>query len=301
MARDGSGNMVITDLTYSGTVCSQQKAAGVKIVATRMDNILTDIGTALTNSIAKNGETTVTANIPFAGYRVTNIGAATAGTDAARADQVQKGTLLYGGSAGGTADALTLTLTPAPSALTAGMVVSFFAGADNTGACTLNVNSLGATAIRAGRANTVALGARAIRSGEVVHVYYDGGFWRLLGGREGQKTYSPSYSPGGTMTWTETAITAIYEVINGRCSFMVKATGTVGGTPSDQLGISLPVTAAQANSSVACGYVDSSAVKHACVGFLTSTTVATVTKTGSVALTSGAGQIVYVSGDYHIA
>lgn len=50
------------------------------------------------------------------------------------------------GTVGGTADAITLT--SAMPALATGNIINFFAGADNTGAATINVNGLGAKAIR---------------------------------------------------------------------------------------------------------------------------------------------------------
>lgn len=50
------------------------------------------------------------------------------------------------GTVAGTADAITLT--SAMPALATGNIINFFAGADNTGAATINVNGLGAKAIR---------------------------------------------------------------------------------------------------------------------------------------------------------
>ena len=49
----------------------------------------------------------------------------------------------WGGTTGGTANAQTLSLTPAPAAYAAGMIIGFIVGTTNTGATTLNVNSLG--------------------------------------------------------------------------------------------------------------------------------------------------------------
>ena len=51
--------------------------------------------------------------------------------------------LSYAADAGAT-DAYAITLSPAPSAYSTGMVVHFYAKTANTGACTLNVNGLGA-------------------------------------------------------------------------------------------------------------------------------------------------------------
>lgn len=58
--------------------------------------------------------------------------------------------LALGGSAtaGGTADALTLTVGASLTAYANGQIVSFRASADNTGAATITINSIGAKAIR---------------------------------------------------------------------------------------------------------------------------------------------------------
>jgi len=69
-------------------------------------------------------------------------------------------------------DAYVITLTPAPSAYVAGMQVSFKANTANTGACTLNVNSLGAKDIVKGASSALETGD--ILSGQTVIVVYDG-------------------------------------------------------------------------------------------------------------------------------
>lgn len=83
-----------------------------------------------------------------------------------------------GGDAGGTANALTASVSPAPTALGYGDTVTFTATANNTGAATLNLNSLGATNIRKGD-GTVALEANDIIDDFDYTVYYDGTQWRL--------------------------------------------------------------------------------------------------------------------------
>jgi len=81
--------------------------------------------------------------------------------------------------AGGTADALTLTYSPAPTSYVSGMTFSFYAGAaSNTGAATLNINSLGALAITR-RDGTTALSAADITANALCTVTYDGTAFRL--------------------------------------------------------------------------------------------------------------------------
>jgi hypothetical protein len=56
--------------------------ANVKIQAVRMDAEMDGFATGLSNCITKDGQTTVTANIPFNNQKITGLGDATTGTDA---------------------------------------------------------------------------------------------------------------------------------------------------------------------------------------------------------------------------
>jgi hypothetical protein len=58
------------------------KTSGIKINATRMDAEMDGIATALSNCITKDGQTTLTADIPFNSRRITGLGNATADADA---------------------------------------------------------------------------------------------------------------------------------------------------------------------------------------------------------------------------
>ena len=69
-------------------------------------------------------------------------------------------------------DTYAITVTPAPTAYTTGDVYTFKAGTVNTGAATLNVNSLGAKSIKKNNTETLADGD--IAAGQIVQVAYDG-------------------------------------------------------------------------------------------------------------------------------
>ncbi|GIX11609.1 hypothetical protein [Elioraea sp.] len=85
----------------------------------------------------------------------------------------------WGGTAGGTANARTVSLTPALTAYFAGLAVRFINGAAaNTGAATLNVDGLGAVAIRKGD-GTVDLAAGDLPASALVTVVHDGTVFRL--------------------------------------------------------------------------------------------------------------------------
>lgn len=81
-------------------------AANIKIRADRMDNEMNGFATGLSTCITKDGQTTVTANLPMATFRHTGVGDAAARTDYASFGQLQDGKSAWV-EAGGTADAIT--------------------------------------------------------------------------------------------------------------------------------------------------------------------------------------------------
>ena len=140
---------------------ANDKAAGIKVRADRSDAELDGIATGLSTCITKDGQTTVTANLPMATYRHTGVGNASARTDYAAAGQVQDGKLNWV-AAGGTADAITATYSPAITALVDGQICFVRAGAANTTTTpTFSPNGLTARTI-------VKNGAVALVAGDIV-------------------------------------------------------------------------------------------------------------------------------------
>jgi len=84
--------------------------------------------------------------------------------------------LLYGVD-GGSDDTYVVSLDVAPTAYTAGMMITFKANTVNTGACTLNVNSLGAKSIKVDTDADPEDGD--IQADQVVLVIYDGTNFQL--------------------------------------------------------------------------------------------------------------------------
>lgn len=74
MARNGVGTYVLP--------AGQPVVTGTTISSTTHNTLMTDIATALTTSLASDGQTTPTANIPMGGYKLTGLGNATLSTDA---------------------------------------------------------------------------------------------------------------------------------------------------------------------------------------------------------------------------
>lgn len=106
MAFNGSGTFT---RIYNWVV---DKANGINITASRMDTEFDGIATGLSTCITKDGQTTLTANIPFANYKITGLGNGTARSDAINVGQVQDNQFLYLGTTTGSADAYTLSSAP---------------------------------------------------------------------------------------------------------------------------------------------------------------------------------------------
>lgn len=89
----------------------------------------------------------------------------------------------YAADAGSTDD-YAVTLAPVPTAYFIGMVVRFKANTANTGACTLNVNSLGAKTIK--KNTTDDLGDNNIVANQIITVVYDGTNFQLIGASQNE-------------------------------------------------------------------------------------------------------------------
>lgn len=89
MAFNGSGTFNRTDGTRTGaTVWAQAKAALVKIVTSGHDTHDQDLADGLTNCICKDGQTTITQNIPMNSKKLTGLAAGTGAGDSVRYEQL---------------------------------------------------------------------------------------------------------------------------------------------------------------------------------------------------------------------
>jgi hypothetical protein len=151
--------------------------ANTLIESTKRNNIDSDFSTGLSTCITKDGQTTVTANIPFAGYRLTGVGAATARTDAAQYAQVQNSAPLLIGTIAGT-NTITGVMTPTLTAYTSGQQFCFIPANTNTAATTINIDSLGAKNVFCEGA---ACAGGELRVSVPVIVEYDGTQFNIIG------------------------------------------------------------------------------------------------------------------------
>jgi hypothetical protein len=171
MAYNGSGTFLIN-------TAGQPVITGTTISSTTFNSLTADLATGLTTALTKDGQSTPTANIGMGAFKITNLGAGTVASDAARLDQVQGGAATFITVAG--TDTLTGTTTPALAAYATGNQFSFVVANTNTGAVTLNVDGIGAKAIT--RTGTTALVAGDMVAGQAVEIIYDGTRFQLVNG-----------------------------------------------------------------------------------------------------------------------
>jgi microcystin-dependent protein len=156
-------------------VYQQQAAAPVSVDATLFDVHDTDLKDMINACLKKDGGNTATADLPMGGFKFTNVAEAAARTQYARFSQLQDNKGQYVGTVGGTADAITLTPSPAITAYAAGQRFTFIAAATNTGATTVNISGVGA-------ANIAGTAGGEIGAGLFQEIIYDGTQFVLLSG-----------------------------------------------------------------------------------------------------------------------
>jgi hypothetical protein len=149
----------------------QDKNNGIKIRADRHDANDNDFVNGINNVIAKDGQNAPTANLPMAGYKHTNVTDATAANEYATLGQLQKNSGTYYDTTG-SANAYILTPNPAITSYAAGQRFFIKANFTNTGAATININSLGATALT--KQGTNALVSGDMVSGVIYEIIRDG-------------------------------------------------------------------------------------------------------------------------------
>lgn len=165
MARDGStGAYSLPEAAFVyDTVISE----------TAVNSNFSDLASEITNSLAADGQTPPTANLKMATFRHTGVGNAQARTDYAAAGQVQDGSFVWCGTAGGTTNALTLTPTPAITAYATGQNFRFkMRAAATDDAVTVAISGLATKAVEI---NDAALSASlTLEADKYYEILYDG-------------------------------------------------------------------------------------------------------------------------------
>lgn len=151
--------------------------SGTTITSTWGNDTVDDIYNELTNSLAKDGQTTPTANLPMGGYRHTGVGDSGSLTSYPSTKQLLNNLGEYCPTVGGTANVITCAPSVAIAAYATGQRFCFVAASTNSGATTLNVSSLGAKNVK--RPDGGALVGDEITSGQMVCVRYNGTYFEL--------------------------------------------------------------------------------------------------------------------------
>lgn len=173
-------------MSFNGSGLFQINTPGQPVVAeTLIESVVfneftEDVATGLSTCIAKDGQTTVTNNIPMSGMRFTGLGDGAGVAESVRVSQVQNSALTYLDTVAGTN-----TITSAfdggvtPAALVAGQKFTFIAANTNTGATTLAAGALTAKNVFSGGA---ALVGGEIVAGAQINVFYDGTQYNIESG-----------------------------------------------------------------------------------------------------------------------
>lgn len=154
----------------------QPVVSGTAISETVFNTLTSDLATALSLCVTRDGQSPATGNLPMGTYKLTGLGSGTAKTDSANYGQVQSSAAKVI-TVGGTADVITGSLSPTLTAYVTGDMFSFVVGSTNTTNVTINLDGLGAKAVTNG---TTALVAGELTANRVAIVQYDGTRFQLL-------------------------------------------------------------------------------------------------------------------------
>lgn len=296
MAWNGSGVFTRGNGVNTGAdTWTQDKGDGTKILASLHDTHDEDLADGVNNCLTKDGQNSPTGNLPMATFKHTGVGDASAVTHYASAGQVLESKLIWAGTSGGAANAYTLTLPIAPTfPYLTGTLYRFVANHNSSGACTVNINSLGAEDMKD---YFGVMGTGSIKTGDIVEILYNGtDFIRMPSNGPRLQSFSPTLVPSGSMTFSTQSIT---RAIIGRdeegISINVGGTFTVAGTPSDTITFTTPYATSAVPTALACAVWGGTGY-HTCVATVASTTVEVRKLDGN--FTAGTLRAIYVSGKY---
>jgi hypothetical protein len=158
--------------------------SGSVISSSTFNALTSDLATELTDSLSRSGKGAASANLSMGNNKLTSLANGAVSTDAVNLGQtqtlinsaIQGGAATYLTSVSGT-NTVTASATPTLTAYAAGQVFTLVPAAANTGATTININSVGAK-------NVFAYGI-ACKGGELVAgvpatVVYDGTQFQLV-------------------------------------------------------------------------------------------------------------------------
>ena len=236
-------------------------ANGIGIRADYHDSEDDNFASGINASLNAAGLNSPTANIPFAGFKITGAAVGTAASDYATVNQVQTRVTSYAIDASGS-DAYAVTFSPAISSYAAGQQFVFMIGTANTGAATLNVNGLGARTIKKGGSSDLSDGD--LQVGQLAFIGYDGSNFQLLSTTSGTVDQGGSslygVDGGATDAYAATLTPAISAYVTG-ATFRIKCNTKSTGAATlnlNSLGaktIKAPYGADLGNQDIAAGQI----------------------------------------------
>lgn len=224
MAWNGAGNFQRTNGSFSGSAIWQDDTnAGFDIVNTRHDTHDQDLAQGINNCLAKDGQNSPTADLPMAGFKHTSVADGSARNQYATVAQLQDQGVQALASVGGTANAITASMTPVISAYVTGARYTFKAISNSSSTVTLKIDSAPAVAVQF---NGAALVSGEIAANQWHTVIYDGSVFQLL---------NPATSAS-----TRTLPASVAQVQDGDYIWL----GTTGGTATAQTASAAPAITA---------------------------------------------------------
>lgn len=207
-----------------------------------------------------------------------------------------------GGTSTGTANVQAITLSPVPFAFSelTGTPILVTPVATNTGALTLNPNSLGAKTVQY---KGYACVGGEFKVGVPVVVVSDGTNFQIVNHGGGWATSTPTYGALGTGSPTFTSVTTTlfdYQRHGDEFKFIMSAVGTTGGSTVSAITFSIPIAMSGTGIylAVSCNVTDSSfGLGRA---YASSTTVIAVEKQDGSNFGIGANRRIYVTGTLRI-
>lgn len=208
MARNGSG-------TYSLYTPGNPVVTGTTISSTAFNNTMNDLATALTLSIASDGQTPITANIPMASHKITGLAAGTTAGDA----------LMYGQSGAMVASlTVTTTLTGPTGVITSGTYTPTLTNVNNvnagaSAATTCYYTRIGSVVTVSGGMDVRASATSDVQVGISLPIASALATWDQLAG-------TVQVAPTGTIASSQTGYGISADATNDRATASFGAVGT---------------------------------------------------------------------------
>ena len=167
---NGSGTVEVTFLFID------DKANSIPATASRVDQDIEDLRSAIQNTVTRDGQNSPSTNLPMATFRHTGVGNAVARNEYLTQGQFQdNGGVFF--TTSGSANAYILGLSPAITAYAAGQEFIFQANFTNTGSATINISGLGAKTLQYTYRNLV---GGEIDTNQIVKIVYDGTQFQII-------------------------------------------------------------------------------------------------------------------------